>query len=163
MGTGACKKWGDKHTQPERPINYTKEGNDEYYTFCSLIIAHKYNLKKLWESKVMHVSGSFMTLCHLHVTINVKASTQGRGREEREGLWWWEGQVHVHWRQVCFAEISLGLITVLTLGSWSTPYLALVSKGGQHYPVGTCKIISFHWFLVILIHWIVIYPLDSTT
>ena len=24
-------------------------------------------------------------------------------------------------RQVCFAEIILGLITVLTLGSWSTP------------------------------------------
>ena len=34
----------------------------------------------------MHVSGSFMTLCHLHVTIiNVQASTQGRGGEGRGG------------------------------------------------------------------------------
>ena len=45
-------------------------------------LAHKYNLKKLWESKVMHISGTCMTLCHLHVTItNVQASTQGRGGE----------------------------------------------------------------------------------
>ena len=129
----------------------------------ALQLAHQYNLKKLWESKTMHVSGSFMTLWNLHVTIiTVQASTQGRGGEEREGLWWWEGEVHVHWRQVCFAEIILGLITVLTLGSWSTT-AARVSKGGQHYPVGTCKIISFHWFPPILIHWIVIYPLSSTT
>ena len=52
----------------------------------ALQLAHQYNLKKLWESKVMHVSGSCMTLCHLHVTINVQASTQGRGGEEREGI-----------------------------------------------------------------------------
>ena len=54
----------------------------------TLQLAHKYNLKKLWESKVMHVSGTCMTLCHLHVTIiNVEASTQGRGGEEREALY----------------------------------------------------------------------------
>ena len=60
-----------------------------------------------------------MNLCHLHATISVQASTQGRGGEGRRGEGRGEAgekEVHIHWRQVCFAEIILGL-TVLTLGS----------------------------------------------
>ena len=34
----------------------------------ALQLAHNYNLKKLLESNIMHASGSYMNLCHLHVT-----------------------------------------------------------------------------------------------
>ena len=51
----------------------------------------------------MHVSGSCMTLCHLHITIiNVQANTQGRGGEGRGGAgrsgrgFGGEKEVHVH-------------------------------------------------------------------
>ena len=43
---------------------------------------------------------------------------EGRGGEGRGEAG--EKEVHIHGRQVCFAEIILGL-TVLTLGTWSTP------------------------------------------
>ena len=48
----------------------------------ALQLAHNYNLKKLLESKIMHASGSYMNLCHLHVTILVykQAPRGGEGR-----------------------------------------------------------------------------------
>ena len=74
-------------------MNYTKEGNDEYYTFCSSIScsnfprsqnpcrqSNRYNLKKLLESKIMHASGSYMNLCHLHVTYEFTSKHPGEGR-----------------------------------------------------------------------------------
>ena len=77
-------------------------------------------LKRLLESKIIHASGSYMNLCHLHVTYQCtsKHSGEGRGGEGRGDAG--EKEVHIHGRQVCFAEIILGL-TVLTLGTWSTP------------------------------------------
>ena len=64
----------------------------------ALQLAHKYNLKKISESprSCMFVAHD-MTLCHSHVTINVQASTQGRGGEGRRGRGFGgEKEVHVH-------------------------------------------------------------------
>ena len=44
-------------------------------------------LKRLLESKIIHASGSYMNLCHLHVTYQCtsKHSGEGRGGEGRGG------------------------------------------------------------------------------
>ena len=46
----------------------------------ALQLAYNYNLKKLLESNIMHASGSYMNLCHLHVTYQCTSKHPGEGR-----------------------------------------------------------------------------------
>lgn len=66
---------------------------------------------------LMHVSGS--TCMSQLMCRQALREFEGEGRRGRG--FGGEKEVHVHRRQVCFAEKILGLITILTLGSWSLP------------------------------------------
>ena len=121
----------------------------------ALQLAHNYNLKKLLESKIMHASGSYMNLCHLHVTY--QCTSKHPGEERREAG---EKEVHIHWRQVCFAEIIFNFFTHCTdtwylVNTWSELFKRSIKLSSEYWAQ------LFKSCMDSTVHWKTLYPVDK--